>query len=300
MSVGEDPRPGRPSTSTNDDHVERVGDVIRGNHCLTVREVADEVGFSIGSCHQIFTEKLQMCRISAKFMPRLLTDDQKENHVEISQELLANDNGNENFLKNIITGDQTWVYGYYVETRMQSSQWMGERSPRPKKGQMSQSKIKVLLVVFFDWKDIVHHEFVPHDQMVNKQLYQEVLVRLRDTVHRKRPEMWENETWMLHHKNALAHASLLIRSYLAKQKTSIVPHPPYSPDLAPADLFLFPKLKTTLKERCFQTREQIQENAIRELRAIIERVFKDAFQQWKKCWEWCIASRGNYFEGDTA
>ena len=48
---------------------------------------------------------------------------------------------------------------------------------------MSQSKIKGLLVVFFDWKGIVHHEYVPCGQMVNKRLYQEVLVRLRDDVH---------------------------------------------------------------------------------------------------------------------
>ena len=89
-----------------------------------------------------------MRRVSAKFMPRLLTDDQKENRVEISQELLANANGNENFLKNIITGDETWVYGYDVETKMQSSQWMGKGSPRPKKACMSRSKIKVMLVVF--------------------------------------------------------------------------------------------------------------------------------------------------------
>ena len=89
-------------------------------------------------------------------------------------------------------------------------------------------------VVFFDWKGIVHHEFVPHGQMVNKQLYQEVLANLRDAVHRKRPELWENHTWMLHHDNALTHASLLIRSYLAKHQTSVMPHPPYSPDLAPA------------------------------------------------------------------
>jgi len=58
MSVGEDPRPGRPSTSANDDHVERVRAVIRGNRRLTVREVSDEVGISIESCHQILTEKL--------------------------------------------------------------------------------------------------------------------------------------------------------------------------------------------------------------------------------------------------
>ena len=88
MLVSEDLRPGRPSTLTNDDHVERVLVVIRGNHRLTVREVADEVGISIGSCHKIFTEKLQMRRVSAKFVTRLLTDYQKENRVEITQELL--------------------------------------------------------------------------------------------------------------------------------------------------------------------------------------------------------------------
>jgi len=73
---------------------------------------------------------------------------------------------------------------------------------------------------------------------------------------------------MLHHDNAPSHTSLLIRSYLAKSQTSVVPHPPYSPDLAPADFFLLPKLKTTLKRRRFQTIEEIQENAIGELRSI--------------------------------
>ena len=85
--------------------------MIHGNCCLTVGEVADELGISIGPCHQIFTAKFQMCRASTKFMPHLLTDNQKENCVEISQEVLANANGNENFLKNIISGDEMWVYG---------------------------------------------------------------------------------------------------------------------------------------------------------------------------------------------
>jgi len=91
MSVGEDPRPGRQSTSINDDHDERVRAVIHGNRRLTVRQVADEVGISIGSCHQIFTEKLQMRRVSAKFMPRLLTDDQSGT--------ACHENGMKTFLK---------------------------------------------------------------------------------------------------------------------------------------------------------------------------------------------------------
>jgi len=159
----------------------------------------------------------------------------------------------------------------------------GERVSSTKK---SRSKIKVMLVVFFDWKGNVHHEFAPCVQMVNKQLHQEVLARLRDAVRMKRHELWENQTWMLHHDNAPVHASL-IRSYLAKHQTSVVPHPPYSPDLAPADFFLFPKLKTTLKGRRFQTIEESQENVIRELHAITGNAFQESFQQLKKCWERC-------------
>jgi len=106
---------------------------------------------------------------------------------------------------------------------------------------------------FFDWKGIVHHEFVPRGETVNKEFYLKVMKRLREAVRRKRPEAWTNKTWMLHHDNAPAHASLLIREFLAKQETIVVPQPPYSPDLAPADFFLFPKLKSTLKGRRFQT-----------------------------------------------
>ena len=156
------------------------------------------------------------------------------------------------------------------------------------------------MVVFFDWKGTDHHEFVPRGQMVNKQFYQEVLARLSDSVLKKRLELWGNQIWMLHHDNAPAHASFLIRSYLAKHQTSVVPHPPYSPDLTQADFFLFPKLKTTLKWCRFKTIDEIKENAIRELRAVTESAFQEAFQQWKKHWEGCIASRGDYFEGDSA
>jgi hypothetical protein len=75
---------------------------------------------------------------------------------------------------------------------------------------------------------------------------------------------------------------------------------PYSPDVDPADFFLFCKLKTTLKGRRFQPIDEIQENAIRELRNITESAFQEALQQWKKHWERCLASRGDCLEGDNA
>ena len=102
--------------------------------------------------------------------------------------------------------------------------------------------------------------------------------RLREAVWRKRSKAWTNKTWILHHDNAPAQASLFIREYMAKQDTIVVPQPPYAPDLAPADFFLFPKLKSTLKGRWFQTIEEIKENSLQDLREIPQNTFQDAFQ----------------------
>ena len=83
-SIEDDPKAGRPSTSTDDDHVEKVRAVNREKRRLTVREVFEEVGIAKSSCHTILTEKLKMHRVAAKFVPRLLTDEQKENRVTVS------------------------------------------------------------------------------------------------------------------------------------------------------------------------------------------------------------------------
>jgi hypothetical protein len=86
---------------------------------------------------------------------------------------------------------------------------------------------------------------------------------------------------MLHHDDAPARASLLNHSFLTKYRTSVASHPLYSPDLVPADLFLIPKLKTTLKGRGFQIIDEIKENALREIRTITKDAFQEEFQHWK-------------------
>ena len=83
----------------------------------------------------------------------------------------------------------------------------------------------------------------------------------------------------------------------AKHQTYVGAYPPYSPNLTPADFFLFPKLKSTLKGRHFQTIEEIQENAIRELRAITERAFQEAYQQGKKRGDGVLPVEGTALNG---
>ena len=129
---------------------------------------------------------------------------------------------------------------------------------------------------------VVIRKNIPRGKTGNKELYLNVMKRLRAAVRRKKPEAWTINTWMLHHDNAPAHASLLIREFLKKHETTVVPQPDYSPDLAPADFFLLLKLKSSLKGRRFQTVEEIEENSIRDLRAIPQNTFLDALQNWKK------------------
>jgi len=139
---------------------------------------------------------------------------------------------------------------------------------------------------------------VPRGETLNKEFYLNFLKCLRAAVQWKRPEAWTNNTWLLHHDNAPAHASLLIQECLTKHETTVVPQPPYSPRLAPAGFFSFLKLKSSLKGHRFQMVEETEENSIWDLRTIPQNTFQDAFQIWKKHWEWCIKSGGEYFEGD--
>jgi hypothetical protein len=80
----------------------------------------------------------------------------------------------------------------------------------------------------------------------------------------------------------------------------VLQQPSYSPELAPADFFLFFKLKYTLKGRRFQTIQEITENSQTELRAIPKKAYQDCCQKWQRRWELCINAGGEYFEGDTA
>lgn len=122
--------------------------------------------------------------------------------------------------------------------------------------------------------------------------------RLRENVRRKRPDLWKNNSWILHHDNAPSHTSILVREFLAKNSTYVIDQAPYSPNMAPCDFFLSPKLKLPLRERRFESIEAIKQNSQKELKAIPERAYNKCFDDWIIRWHKCIASNGAYFEGD--
>jgi len=138
----------------------------------------------------------------------------------------------------VITGDESWVYG-----------WKTASSPRPKKVWQVKSYVKTMLIAFFDFDGLVHHQYIPRGQTVNKEFYKTVRQHIRDNVRRHRPEKWRSSNWILHHDNVPALRAVTTNEFLVKHNIPSVSHPPYSPDLAPCDFFLFPQLKKTMKDR---------------------------------------------------
>ena len=165
-----------------------------------------------------------------------------------------------------------------------------------KKGCQARSKTKVMLLAFFDSEGIVHHEYAPDGQTINKGFYVEVLWRLRESVRRKQPEKWRDGDWIPHRNNAPAHTSHLVQQFLAKHGTAQLQQLPHSPDLTPCDLFLFPTLKKVLKGHLFVSTEDIKWNSTNTLLDIPKEEFAKCFQQWQKCWAKCVAAEGKYAE----
>lgn len=295
-SLEDDSRAGRPVTARNDENVNRVRALLDDNRRTSIKNIAGQLGIATGTVHSILHDDLNMRKVCAKFVPHHLTPEQKAQRAHASRNFIEAADMNENFLSNIITGDETWCFQYDPSTKRQSAEWRLSEENRPTKVRATKSKVKTMLIAFFDSRGIVHKEFVPTGQTVTGTFYVEVLTRLIARIRRVRPELYESGEWCLLHDNAPAHSSVIVRQFLAKKSVTILDHPPYSPDLAPADFMLFPKLKFALKGEHFQDVRTIQQNVTAVLNSIPVNDFQKAFQSLYDRSRECVARGGMYVE----
>ena len=131
---------------------------------------------------EIQTQDLGMQCAVTKFVLWFLLPEQKKHPVAVANDLFQTSTNEPDFLKKVITGDESQVYGYDPERKSQLFPWKLPVSPHPKKVRQSSSKIKTMLTVFFDWEGVVHHKYTPPGQTINKEYYLSVLRLLRDAV----------------------------------------------------------------------------------------------------------------------
>jgi len=123
--------------------MEEVRAAVNQDRRRTIHDLCAEVGICYGSCQRILTEQLNMHRTAAKFVPRVLTHDQKDSRIAICQELKETVINNPTLLLNVITGDESIIYAYDPETKLQSLQWKSPGSSRPKKSTYAKKQIEV-------------------------------------------------------------------------------------------------------------------------------------------------------------
>ena len=129
---------------------------------------------------------------------------------------------------------------------------------------------------------------------MNKEMYTDILRCLRDAVRRKPPEKQRTNSRFLLHDNGPAHRSVLVKDFLANNNVTTLEHTQHSPDLIPADFYLFPPFKTAMKGRRFCDVTDIIKNAAEELKMISQNCFRKCMQHFYSRWQECIVARGDY------
>lgn len=162
--------------------------------------------------------------------------------------------------------------GYYLENKLQSSQWKITGSPLPKKAYLVKSIMKTMLIYFFNCRSIVH-----------SSSFHRVKISTRNSTWR----FWRDWGWASWKKWQIFGAQTTGSSITTTHMTFIV-HPLYSPDLALCDFFLFPGLKGTWKGMCFTTREEVKQKILESLKNIPMIEFMKCFEQCKYHLDKCI------------
>ena len=206
--------------------------IILDNLRISLREVADDVGISFAKFQAIFTNFLGMKRAPVKIFPILINFGQNQRRMGIAQEI-------SDLLKKIITFEETWVYGYDIKTKIQSSHCNRSEEPRSKKHVKFDQMWRFCLMVFFDCNGVVHHEFLP--QGILSWSYE-------PTAQSNSLETDNIVEKQIKFNNAPAHTSILLSEFLNRNITVIMPQLPYSPGLYPADFMLFPNWRYRWKK----------------------------------------------------
>ena len=240
----------------------------------------DELSMNSGKVWRIITENLRMRKSCAKMVPMLLNEGQKEQRVQVCQDILEELETKPNLLKRVVTCDESWIFKYNLLTKWQSLEWTqrGEGVQIQNQGDADR---------FFDVHGIVHVQFLPQGQTINQNNYKNILQCVMRLM-RKKKELWVMRSWLLHHNNAPAHNALGIWEFLAKNNIALLEQPAYSTDLAPCDFFLFPKLKEVIKGTRFQDSKAIKTVVMKELLVIPEESFQECVEAWQRRLEKCI------------
>ncbi len=184
---------------------------------------------SVTTAHRLVKKKLELKHKVAKFVHRILTDEQKLMCVCIYSANLQCLRADPNLLDKLVCGDESPVYLLDPETCAESKQWLPKDGQCPTKALRGRARCKTMLTMFFDVRRVVLKEF--NDGIVDTDSYINTLKKLRESIRKKRPYMWKggvdgktNREFIIQQDNASCHTSNHMIAFLFNQ--DLFAHPP--------------------------------------------------------------------------
>ena len=166
------------------------------------------VGISKSALHCTLTENLDMRMLCARWVPRLLTMEQKQRRENVSIEYLAMFYSNRAyFLRRLTVLDKTWIDHLTPETKEQSKQWTERGESAPKKAKTVSSAGKVMASAFWYARGKIFIDYLQKGKIINSEYYANLLQRLSDEIKKKRPHLVKKKV-LFHQENAPVSAEL--------------------------------------------------------------------------------------------
>lgn len=242
-------REGRPLTL----NPEVLREAIEANPTTSTRRLSAELGASNTTISR-HLHKLGKINKRCREVPHELTESQAKRRVDVCRQLLLNPN-DQRWIKRIVTCDEKWVYYDNPDKR---NQWLDPgqvAEPVAKRERFSQ---KAMLCVWWNYEGVVHFELVPNNRAINAELYSAQLDRMHSALAKKYPSLVNRKRVLLQQDNAAPHSARRTKEKLKElDSIELLPHPAYSPDLAPSDFHLFRSMAHYLRGRRFSDIDEV-------------------------------------------
>lgn len=295
-SLQDEARSGRPSDITTQENIEQIEKLVMSDRRLKVVEIAAECKLSIGTVERILHDHLHLSKVAARWVPRNLSTVDMKNRVECSRQILAHfEKDEEMFLQRLVTGDETWLRHWDPETKQESKQWKHATSPPPKKFRSQPTAGKIMGTIFWDSRGIIMIDYLEDARTITGDYYANLMWKLREQIKRKRRGMLTRGVLLLH-DNAPPHRAHVATTAIQQCGFTEVNHPPYSPDLAPSDYFLFPNLKKELRGRRFMDNSDVKSAVEGYFSQQDKNFYLTGLRALKLRCEKCVAIEGCYVE----
>ncbi|XP_072756194.1 histone-lysine N-methyltransferase SETMAR-like [Anoplolepis gracilipes] len=217
MDVEDEARFGRPII----ENVDKIMEIVESDRHVSTYSIARELKIS----QKTVWNHLHKAGLKKKldvWMPHELTQKNLLDRIDACDSLLKR-NEIDPFLKRIVTGDEKWVT---YENKSRKRSWSNRGEPAQTIAKPGSTAKKILLCIWWDWKEIIHYELLPSGQTRNSDLYCQQLTRLKQAIDLKRPELANRKGVVFHQDNARPHTSLTTRQKLRELGWEVLLHPP--------------------------------------------------------------------------